>query len=412
MVRGKKILLGVCGGIAAYKAAFLIRLLIKEGAEVQVVMTPDARAFITPLTLSTLSGRPVLVDYYDPGTGEWNNHVELALWADLILVVPATAHTLAKFAHGICDNLLVAVYLSAKSPVLLAPAMDLDMWKHGSTLANIEVLQSFGNRIIPPGTGELASGLVGEGRLAEPEDIVRFITSFLEERAEAMSQDAGTASLAGKKVLVTAGPTYEAIDPVRFIGNHSTGKMGIAIAEELLRKGAEVFLVHGPVQVPLPAAQAGLHLHSVMSASDMAAVCLGLSTEADAVVMAAAVADYTPVTPAKMKIKKSDENLSIPLQRTTDILSTLGSGKRPGQILVGFALETDNEIANAQSKLKRKNLDFIVLNSMRDDGAGFGGDTNKVTIFDRTGGHTLVDLKDKREVAADIVRLTLASLMH
>lgn len=430
-VKGKKILLGVCGGIAAYKAAFLIRLLVKEGAEVQVVMTPDAVHFITPLTLSTLSGRPVYVEYFDADSGAWNNHVELALWADLLLVAPATAHTLAKFAHGICDNLLVAVYLSAKSPVWIAPAMDLDMWKHGSTRANIELLESFGNRIVPPGIGELASGLLGEGRLAEPEEIVRLVVGFFEKTTdpqesiassiasshaassiESVSAGRLSGSLFGKKVLVSAGPTYEAIDPVRFIGNHSSGKMGIAIAEELLRLGADVFLVHGPVYVPLPEPHPRLIIKSVVSASGMFDVCREWFPNMDAVVMAAAVADYTPRDRATKKIKKSDEDLTIPLSRTTDILATLGAQKRSGQILVGFALETDDELANAQRKLDRKNLDFIVLNSLQDQGAGFGVDTNVVTVLGRDNVRLDIGLKSKKDIATEVIHFVLSSLMN
>jgi len=343
MVRGKKILLGVCGGIAAYTAAFLIRLLVKEGAEVQVVMTPDARAFITPLTLSTLSGKPVLVKYFEKNTGLWNNHVDLAGWADLILVAPITANTLSKFAYGICDNLLVAVYLSAKSPVLIAPAMDLDMWKHESIRAAIDRVKSFGNQIIPPGHGELASGLVGEGRLAEPEDILAYVADFFAQGSDQQSsqEQRRDGSLVGLKVLVTAGPTYEAIDPVRFIGNHSSGKMGFAVAEELLKLGAEVYLVHGPAQMPVPSIGRGQAV-AVTSAAEMLAACLEVFDQVDAVVMAAAVADYTPKNISNQKIKKADDALNIELTRTTDILATLGQRKKAGQVLVGFALETEN----------------------------------------------------------------------
>lgn len=411
MVRGKKILLGVCGGIAAYKAAFLIRLLVKEGAEVQVVMTPDAGAFITPLTLSTLSGKPVLIEYFEAETGSWNNHVHLAGWADLILVAPITAHTLAKFAHGICDNLLTAVYLSAKSPVVLAPAMDLEMWRHGSTRTNIDILKSFGNHIVPPGHGELASGLVGEGRLAEPHEIFAFIADLLAKDAsqQPLEPFANQASLTGKKVLVTAGPTYEAIDPVRFIGNHSSGKMGVAVAEELLKLGAEVYLVHGPLQIPIPFIRNGRSV-AVVNAAEMLSACLEVFDEVDAVVMAAAVADFTPKETADRKIKKDDDSLTIELKRTTDILAKLGERKKAGQVLVGFALETNDELANAQRKLERKNLDFIVLNSLRDPGAGFGVDTNIVTILNRNNARLDIGLKSKREIAAELVRFTLASL--
>lgn len=396
-LRGKKIILGVCAGIAAYKAAFLLRLLVKEGAEVQVIMTPDATSFITPLTLSTLSGRPVLIEYFNTRTGEWNNHVHLALWADVILVAPTTANTLAKFSSGLCDNLLTAVYLSARSPVLLAPAMDLDMWTHGATRTNLKTIKSFGHVVIPPGTGELASGLVGEGRMAEPEDILVFLQDYFK------GQDS---SLQGKKVLVSAGPTYEAIDPVRFIGNHSSGKMGFALAETCAHRGAEVILVHGPVSTD-PPHHPKIELRAVVSASEMLDACLDAGQEADIIIMAAAVADYTPVIKAAEKIKKSGENngLQVSLKKTTDILAELGRRKTDKQTLIGFALETENEEANALSKLERKNLDFIVLNSLRDAGAGFGTDTNKVTVFTRSGEKIELPLKSKQETAEDILNL-------
>lgn len=394
----KKIILGVCGGIAAYKAAILVRSLIKEGAEVQVIMTPDAVAFVTPLTFSTLSGRPVFIEYFDATSGEWNNHVHLALWADAILVAPATANTLAKFAHGLCDNLLAAVYLSATCPVILAPAMDLDMWKHPSTQANISKLESYGNTIISPGEGELASGLVGQGRLREPEEIVAFMTDF-------WRQDDGLSSFfAGKEVLVTAGPTYEAIDPVRFIGNHSSGKMGLAIADALAAYGASVTLVHGPLSGS-PTLRSSIKAIAVTSAQEMLEACLLANDSAEIVIMAAAVADYTPATFATQKIKKKDDDLHIELTKTTDILAMLGERKRPGQVLVGFALETENEEDHALAKLERKNLDYIVLNSLREAGAGFGGDTNKITIFDRQGGKKSFNLKSKSAVAVDILKL-------
>ena len=389
-VRGKRILLGICGSIAAYKSALLTRLLVKAGAQVQIVMTPDATQFITPLTLSTLSGNPALVAYFDATTGEWNNHVHLALAADAIVVAPASANTLAKFAHGLCDNLLSAVYLSAKCPVFLAPAMDLDMWAHGSTQSNIDRLRSFGNRIIPPGNGELASGLSGEGRLAEPEEIVAALDGYFSDGQP----------LAGKKALVTAGPTYEAIDPVRYIGNHSSGKMGYALATELLRLGADVTLVSGPTHLSPP--KGAKHI-AVTSAAEMLEACLAHFPHTDITVMSAAVADYTPQTVADRKIKKTEgELLSIELTKTTDILASLGQRKREGQILVGFALETHDEQANALDKLRKKNLDFIVLNSMRDEGAGFAGDDNKVTIISRNGDPEVFDLKPKSEVARDI----------
>ena len=388
-IAGKHILLGVCGSIAAYKAAPLIRLLIKAGAQVQVVMTPDATQFITPLTLATLSGKPVMVDYFHSDSGEWNNHVKLALDADAVLVAPASANTLSKFANGLCDNLLCATYLSAKCPVFLAPAMDLDMWAHPATRANIERLQSYGNHVIPPGRGELASGLHGEGRLAEPEDIlVRLENHFSNQHP-----------LSGKSVLVTAGPTYEAIDPVRFVGNHSSGKMGYAIAAQMANLGANVTLVSGPSAQAPPE---GIQLVRVTSAAEMLAACQQHFPQADITVMSAAVADYTPKTVSDRKIKKAESNLTVELTKTADILAALGASKRPGQILVGFALETDNEQANALDKLHRKNLDFIVLNSMRDPGAGFAGDHNKVTIIDKSGHTEAYNLKSKQEVASDI----------
>lgn len=388
-VGGKHILLGICGSIAAYKSAHLTRLLVKAGAHVQVVMTPDATQFITPLTLATLSGNPVLVDYFDAKSGEWNNHVQLALDADAILIAPASANTLAKFANGLCDNLLCAVYLSAKSPVFLAPAMDLDMWAHGSTRSNISRLQSFGNHIIPPGNGELASGLSGEGRLAEPEEILATLQAYFGEGLP----------LAGKKALVSAGPTHESIDPVRYIGNHSTGKMGYAIASQLLRLGADVTLVSGPSGLNPPE---GATFIQVTSAAEMLEACRSHFPLADITIMSAAVADYTPKVKADQKIKKTESHLTLELVKTTDILATLGETKRNNQILVGFALETQDEVANAVDKLHRKNLDFIVLNSMRDPGAGFASDTNKVTFIDQNGDREVFELKSKGEVAKDI----------
>lgn len=390
MLENKKILLGICGSIAAYKAATLVRLLVKAGAEVQVVMTPDATNFITPLTLSTLSKRPVFVEYFAPETGEWNNHVELGLWGDLFLIAPASANTMAKMANGLCDNLLTAVYLSAKCPVYFAPAMDLDMWKHESTMENVERMQSFGNVLIKPGTGELASGLHGEGRMAEPEEIVAFLESDIKSKLP----------LAGQKVMVTAGPTYEAIDPVRFIGNHSSGKMGFAIADALASLGADVVLVAGPTaQV---SKQCSVKRVDVVSAADMLAACEQYYSQVKACIMSAAVADYTPVNVSDKKIKKQGDNLGIELKATTDILKTLGSKKRDNQILAGFALETNDEEENAIKKLKAKNLDFIVLNSLNDTGAGFKGDTNKITIIDRDLQKTTYGLKTKGEVARDI----------
>jgi phosphopantothenoylcysteine decarboxylase/phosphopantothenate--cysteine ligase len=390
MLQGKNILLGICGSIAAYKSALLVRLFIKAGAHVQVVMTPDATNFITPLTLSTLSKKPVFVDYFTPETGEWNNHVELALWADLMVVAPASANTLAKMAGGLCDNLLLAVYLSAKCPVYFAPAMDLDMWKHEATQENIDKLQSFGNILIPPGNGELASGLYGEGRMAEPEEIASFLAGEIKKKLP----------LANQKILVTAGPTYEAIDPVRFIGNHSSGKMGFAIADQLALMGADVTLVAGPsAQV---SKQTSVKRIDITSAEEMLEACLKEFEGSKVCIMNAAVADYTPVNVAPQKIKKHNDTFNIEVKKTTDILSLLGSQKKSGQILAGFALETNDEEQNAIDKLQRKNLDFIVLNSLNDDGAGFKKDTNKITIIDRDLKKTAYGLKNKDEVAKDI----------
>lgn len=387
---GKKILLGICGSIAAYKAAFLTRLLVKSGAQVQVIMSPDATHFISPLTLSTLSGRPVLVEYFDENTGEWNNHVHLAVDADLILIAPASANTIGKFANGLCDNLLSAVYLSARGPVFIAPAMDLDMWAHPATKRNIDTLIDYGNIIIPPGSGELASGLHGDGRLAEPEEIFELVTSYFAGQHHVMT---------GKRALVTAGPTHEAIDPVRYITNHSSGKMGLAVAKRLRDLGAEVTLIHGPINTPIPT---GIQTIAVRSAAEMLQACLNHFEHADITVMSAAVADYTPASVADQKIKKEHSDFVVKFDKTQDILMELGKRKRENQLLVGFALETENEQANAQAKLHRKNLDFIVLNSLKDEGAGFAGDTNKVTIIDRDGEIHSYPLKSKDEVAADI----------
>jgi len=390
MLQNKKIVLGICGSIAAYKSASLARLLVKAGAEVQVVMTPDATGFITPLTLSTLSKRPVLVEYSNTETGEWNNHVELGLWADFMLIAPVSANTLAKMANGQSDNLLTAVYLSAKCPVYFAPAMDLDMWKHPATQQNIKQLQGYGNIMIPPGSGELASGLYGEGRMAEPEEIVSFLTADIKKKLPLVNQ----------KILVTAGPTHEAIDPVRFIGNHSSGKMGFAIADQLAAMGAEVILVTGPTSQK--SQQSGIKRVDVTSAADMLEACLKYYKDVNACIMSAAVADFTPVNVSAQKIKKQDNDLNIELKKTTDILKTLGEQKQKGQILVGFALETNDEEKNAIDKLQRKNLDFIVLNSLNDEGAGFKTDTNKITIIDRKLQKTTFGLKTKNEVAKDI----------
>ncbi len=399
MLEGKNIILGVCGSIAVYKSALLVRLLIKAGAQVQVVMTPDAVNFITPLTLSTLSKKPVLVDYYKTETGEWNNHVELGLWADMLIVAPATANTLAKMANGLCDNLLTAVYLSAKCPVYFAPAMDLDMWLHPATRHNVGKLQSYGNIMISPGSGELASGLYGEGRLAEPEEIVEFLSAESKKKL----------LLAGRKIIVTAGPTYEAIDPVRFIGNHSSGKMGFAIADELAALGADVTLITGPTAQF--SKQHNIKRIDVTSAAEMLDACLAQYKNAKACIMSAAVADYTPSVVAGQKIKKKDASLNIELKATVDILKTLGEQKAHGQLLVGFALETNDEEMNAISKLQKKNLDFIVLNSLNDAGAGFKKDTNKITIIDSSLQKTVFDVKSKDAVAHDIC-LKVAQLIN
>ena len=400
MLTGKKIVLGVCGSIASYKAAHLVRLLLKSGAEVQVLMTKDALSFITPLTLATLSKKPVLIDYFVPETGEWNNHVDLGLWADILLIAPASANTLGKMATGICDNLLLATYLSAKCPVYFAPAMDLDMWKHPSTTQNVTQLQSYGNILIQPNAGELASGLIGEGRMAEPEEIVALLQQELKKKLP----------LAGKKALVTAGPTYEAIDPVRFIGNHSSGKMGFAIVEELYRLGAEVTLISGPTALSLYSK--AIKRIDVVSADDLLKATLAEFGEADITVMSAAVADYKPEHVADQKIKKKEQSFSLNLIKTTDILAELGNKKRGNQLLVGFALETENELAHASDKLKRKNLDLIVLNSLNDEGAGFKSDLNKITILDKQLNAETFVLKLKNEVAQDICQKILAIMPH
>lgn len=392
VLKGKKILLGISGGIAAYKTASLVRLLVKEGAQVQVVMTPASKDFVTPLTLSTLSKREVFSAFYDEQDkdAKWNNHVELALWADLLLIAPATANTLSKMAKGTCDNLLLATYLSAKSPVYFAPAMDLDMYKHPTTLENFTKLQEFGNIMIPAESGELASGLSGEGRMAEPENIVAFIKNDLEKQLP----------LKGKKALVTAGPTYEAIDPVRFIGNHSSGKMGFDIAQALADLGAEVTLVSGPTHLTIQ--HSNINLVKVMSALQMYEACHKVYQDMDVVVAAAAVADYRPKVAALQKIKKQEATLQIELEKTQDILASLGA-KKGKQFLVGFALETENEVENAMQKIQKKNLDLIVLNSLNDAGAGFGKATNKVTFIDKNKTIEQFPLKSKEEVAQDIV---------
>ena len=393
VLSGKKILLGVTAGIAAYKAAFLVRLLVKQGAEVKVVMTPKAKEFVTPLTLSTLSKNEVHSSFTneDNDNAQWNNHVELALWADLFIIAPATANTLSKMAHGTSDNLLLATYLSAKCPVYFAPAMDLDMYKHPSTQQTFDTLTSFGNTIIPAASGELASGLVGQGRMAEPETIISFICSEILK----------TLPLQGKKVLVTAGPTHELIDPVRFIGNHSSGKMGIAIAEYASSLGAHVTLVLGPSSVPV--SDTNIQVIDVTTAQQMYDAVHQYYETTNIAICSAAVADFKPVSVLDQKIKKkSGEGLSFDLEPTKDILASMGLQKK-NQFLVGFALETQNEIENSKKKLEKKNLDLIVLNSLRDKGAGFKGDTNKVTFIDKDNKVTPFDVKSKRDVAQDIL---------
>lgn len=385
-----KIILGISGSIAAYKAAFLTRLWVKQGAELQVLMTESATAFIAPLTLSTLSKRPVFTEVV--AESSWNNHVELGLWADAMVIAPASANTIAKLANGLCDNILSAVYLSSRCPVFVAPAMDLDMWHHPATQANIRRLQEHGVKIIPVGHGELASGLVGDGRMAEPEDILAFVQAHTSK---------STGKLAGKKALVTAGPTFEPLDPVRFLGNHSSGKMGIAIAESLSAQGARVTLVLGPSD--LKPSNPAIEVIPVQTAQAMYEACAAIFPDMDITVLAAAVADYKPKHYSEIKIKKKDADLNIPLEKTIDIAATLGKTKKTGQIFVGFALETNDEANNAQLKLEKKQFDFIVLNSMRDAGAGFGYDTNKISILRSNGLRTDFQLKSKSAVAQDIV---------
>jgi phosphopantothenoylcysteine decarboxylase/phosphopantothenate--cysteine ligase len=392
VLSGKKILLGITAGIAAYKTASLVRLFIKLGADVKVIMTPASKDFITPLTLSTLSKNPVHSTFYDKEDENelWNNHVDLGLWADYLLIAPATANTLSKMTNGTCDNLLLATYLSAKCPVYFAPAMDLDMYKHPSTKESLAKLKSFGNLLIPVASGELASGLIGEGRMAEPEDIIAFIENDLLSKLP----------LRGKKVLITAGPTYEAIDPVRFIGNHSSGKMGFAIAKEAANFGAEVILISGPTHQQIK--HSLVKRVDVISADEMYDAAHQYFNEVDIAILAAAVADYKPKKVAHQKIKKEDSSLIIKLTPTKDILASLGLIKKH-QFLVGFALETNNEIENAKSKLKRKNLDAIVLNSLQDKGAGFATETNKITIIDKNLNEKAFELKSKAAVAKDII---------
>ena len=393
MLEGKKIILGITGSIAAYKSAYLLRLLVKEKAEVQVLMTKAAKEFITPVTMSALSGKPVLGEFFESSDGTWHSHVDLGLWADMMLIAPATANTMGKMAAGICDNLLLTTYLSAKCPVFVAPAMDLDMFKHPANQRSIEKLKEYGATIIEPGTGELASGLSGKGRMEEPEKIVERITEFFSSEEEK--------PLKGKKILITAGPTYEKLDPVRFIGNYSSGKMGFAIAEEAASRGAEVLLVAGPVKEKVQ--NSLITRIDVESAAEMKEACEKIFPEVDAAVMSAAVADYTPKSTAENKMKRTGDNLVLELVPTTDIAAMLGKMKKDDQVLAGFALETVDAKKNAVNKLKRKNLDFIVLNSLEDKGAGFMVDTNKITIIDKENKTEEFPLKTKREVAADIV---------
>ena len=389
MLQGKKILLGITGSIAAYKSASLVRLLVKSGAEVKVILTPSAKDFITELTLSTLSKNPVLTELFDEES--WANHVMLGRWADIMMIAPLSCNSLAKMANGQCDNLLLATYFSATCPVAIAPAMDEDMWHHPATNENLKKLESFGNKIIPVGKGELASGLYGEGRMAEPEEIIQFLKEhfFLPKK------------LTGKKALVSAGPTYEAIDPVRFIGNHSSGKMGIAIAQELYKRGADVTLIMGPTR--LVVSENGIRRINVTSAEEMYLACIYEFENSDIAVMSAAVADYTPVIKSLDKIKKKGNLLTLELTKTKDILKSLGEIKKPGQLLVGFALETNNERKNALEKLSGKNADLMVLNSLNEEGAGFEKDTNKITIFGKTGLELDFEKKSKQNAAKDII---------
>lgn len=392
-LQGKNIILGITGSIAAYKSAMLTRLLIKQGAAVKVVMTPLAKEFITPVTMATLSQNTVLSDFFNYDDGDWNSHVELGLWADLFLLAPASANTMAKMAHGVCDNLLLTTYLSVRCPVMIAPAMDMDMYKHPATRDNIEILKSRGHSFVEPETGELASGLTGKGRMEEPEKITQSVIEFLNSKKK----------LKGKRFLVTAGPTIEKIDPVRFIGNHSSGKMGYAIAESLAEEGAHIDLVSGPVQ--LITKNPNITIHSVESAEEMYQKAKSLFDKANGAIMSAAVSDYRIATPSDKKLKREQTgSISLELTPNKDIAAELGQQKRPDQILVGFALETDNELANATKKLQKKNLDFIVLNSLSDKGSGFNVETNKITIINNKKEKTEYSLKNKKEVAEDIVQ--------
>ncbi len=398
MLQGKKIILGITGSIAAYKAAYLTRALIKKGAEVQIVITPAGKEFITPVTLSTLTGKPVVSEFFSANDGTWHSHVDLGLWADLLLIAPATASTIGKMANGIADNMLITTYLSAKAPVFVAPAMDLDMYAHTTTQHNLEKLRSYGNHIIEPTTGELASHLEGKGRMEEPDRIVERIEAFFASRQ----------SLKGRKIVITAGPTYEKIDPVRFISNYSSGKMGFSLARVCAERGARVVLVAGPVTLPTPCAS--IRRIDVETAEEMYRAAMAEYADADAAICCAAVADYAPAEYHETKMKRNADDLTIVLKPNKDIAAELGKIKRDGQRLVGFALETDHEAENAQAKMQRKNFDFIVLNSLRDSGAGFRGDTNKVTIWHRDGHSVEYPVKSKLEVAADIVDALTACL--
>ncbi|WP_462318361.1 bifunctional phosphopantothenoylcysteine decarboxylase/phosphopantothenate--cysteine ligase CoaBC [Marinilabilia sp.] len=393
MLKGKKVILGITGSIAAYKAAYLLRLLVKEGAEVQVIITPAGKEFITTVTLSALSGKPVLSEFFENTDGSWHSHVDLGLWADVMVVAPASANTMGKMTNAICDNLLITTYLSAKCPVVVAPAMDLDMYAHPANQRNIEVLREFGAHIIEPGTGELASGLEGKGRMEEPEVIVERLKEILKPEKKK--------SLSGKKILVTAGPTYENIDPVRFIGNYSSGKMGFAIAEELVSRGGEVILVAGPVS--LKTQNPAINRIDIVSASEMDEVCQDLFPGCDAAVFAAAVSDYAPENKLEEKIKRTESRLSIQLKSNPDIAARAGESKKTGQVTVGFALETNNEEHNAIKKVEAKNFDFIVLNSPNKAGEGFMTDTNRISIIHRNHKKENFPLKSKPEVACDIV---------
>ena len=390
MLQGKKIILGVTGSIAAYKAAHLVRLLVKEGMEVKVIMTPLAKEFITPLTLATLSRNPILVEFFNPENGDWNSHVDLGMWADAYLIAPATANTIGKMVNGVADNLLLTTYLSAKCPVFVAPAMDLDMFAHPSTKHNLDILRSYGNQIIEPAIGQLASGLEGTGRMVEPENIIQFLDDYVTPKL-----------MSGKKVLITAGPTYEKIDPVRFVGNYSSGKMGFALADACAKQGAEVTLITGPVNVR--AKHAAINRINVESAEEMYKAVLSKFDKMDGAILCAAVADFTPVSQSDYKLKREHDNLVVELKPTLDIAAEVGKIKRHEQFLVGFALETNNEEANAKSKMERKNFDFIVLNSLQDPNSGFGFDTNKVSIIHRSGLQREYELKSKLEVADDII---------